>query len=422
MITDQELRKWGVSDFPQKWDAWESLLLEIDASISLTTTQYEGLKQRYEAVSAILEEPANKQLGELLIFPQGSFRTRTVVRPPESDDVDIDAIAYVYGGTPLHPIELLDHLYGELKSRVRTGGSVSLSNRCVTIQYEDQSLPCHMDVTPAERQPGNQYDDGQGKLRVPDQRTRSWSPSNPKDFADWFDQITQVELPVLRTLEYRKLTEDRGDTEPLPSHEDITIPNLLRVIVRLMKRNRDMFVERMGRKGSKPISILITTLAAKAYLRVALRANGKPLSLLQILIQVAEEMPQCFDNPQPGELYRLENPKDESENFVEKWGEDPTLRQTFHLWLDHFKETLRYGMMNFPTQERFRDELIEVFGKSAGKACNDCFEKNNHGVYPGLSVLAEEKARAAKRSAGVFGLASTEPSVAARPKPLNRLG
>lgn len=73
MISERERRIWGDNHSPERQDAWESLLLDIDAAISLTATQYEGLKARYEAVAAVLQNPHDPELGDLLVFPQGSF-------------------------------------------------------------------------------------------------------------------------------------------------------------------------------------------------------------------------------------------------------------------------------------------------------------------------------------------------------------
>ena len=422
MITNSELRTWGTTDTQERRDAWETLLLEIDARISLSQTQYAGLNSRYESISEILAEPRDQELGDLLVFPQGSISTRTVTKPPGREDVDVDAIAYVKGGAHLSPLDLLDRLYKELKDRVRTAGWVKLSNRCVTIKYADKQLPCHLDVTPAENQPGNPKCDGSGRLRVPDCRTAGWSPSNPKDFAEWFEACAALKVEIAIPSAYQALLEKRAEAEPLPAHNEIVAPNGLRVSVRLMKRHRDIYVERTGRKKTKPISVILTTLVAKAYERVVKRSWDQTLSPLQILTQVVAEMPNCFDSPTASEPHRLLNPADYSENFSEKWNENPEFVRTFSIWHSHLQRVLRYGLFNFPSRERFRSELAEAFGMSAGRVCEEFFAEITNGVYPGLSVAAARKAGVAGRSAALIGLGRSEPTRAAQPKPLDRLG
>jgi len=279
-----------------------------------------------------------------------------------------------------------------------------------------------MDVTPAERQPENPSDDGSGRLRVPDRPTRGWSPSNPKDFANWFDKCADMKLQIQLPDSYRNFVIARGDTEPLPSHEEISAPNGLRVAVRLMKRHRDVYVERTMRQKSKPISVIITTLAAKAYERVVRRSRGQIFSPLDTLVAIAEEMSKCFDASTENEPYRLLNPRDPDENFAEKWNSNPALHSTFTAWQKDLTQTLRYGLINFPSRERFRTELSEIFGTSVGTACDDFFATIADGVYPGLSAAAAQQARVAGRSAALIGLGRSEPVRPAEPEPLDRLG
>lgn len=422
MITEQELHSWGEKDSLDRREGWETLLLDIDRRISLTATQYDMLNAHYDAISAILCEPVDPLLGDLIIFPQGSVRTRTVTRPPGREDVDVDAISYIKGGTKLAPIDYLDRLFAELDARVKTGGSVEPSKRCVVVQYADDKLPCHMDITPAQNQLGNLKDDGSGRLRVPDRPTAAWSPSNPKDFADWFDTCAQRELTLKLPDEYRVLMQKRAEAESLPSHAEITAPNGLRVAVRLMKRHRDIYVQRTGRKKTKPISVILTTLAGKAYERVALRHQRQSVAPLQLLIDVVAEMPNCFDEPLGTESYRLVNPADPQENFAEKWNDDADLMHTFFDWHKHMERSLRFGLVEFPTRARFRNEIEETFGVTAGKACDEYFSRISSHASLGLSKAATRTSENAQQTAAVLGLGDKEPSRAARPKPLDRLG
>lgn len=422
MITENERRKWGETNTHERLNAWEELLLDIDERISLTATEYKTLSAHYDAVSAILEDPDDPELGDLLVFPQGSFSTRTVTRPPGRDDVDIDAIAYGIGGTGLSPVDLLDRLYGELAERVRTGGSVEPSKRCVVIKYANEQVPCHLDVTPAVARRGNHSDDGSGLLVVPDRPTSSWSPSNPKDYAEWFEDIASLELNVSVPPAYRQRLLEKAATEPLPSHEEIKAPNGLRVAVRLMKRHRDLYVERTKRSKTKPISIVITTLAGLAYERVAQRSLHRSLSPMQVIAEVVDEMANFITTPSTGGEYRVENPSDPSENFAEKWNDNELLARTFFDWRRELTVVLRYGFIDFPSRNRFRTELVAAFGDAAGPASDEHHSSASSGAIAGLSGAATTRVRRANATAAAVGLSRTEPTAPARPKPLKRLG
>jgi len=168
--------------------------------------------------------------------------------------------------------------------------------------------------------------------------------------------------------------------------------------------------------------VIITTLAATAFERVAKRRHGQTMTPVEIFSEIVSEMPNCFDDVRPGEKYRVSNPADKSENFAEKWNSNPSLPRAFFAWQQQLERTLLYGYMNFPSRERFRNELSEVFGTSAGVACDDYFDQIRGGEYPGLSAAAANRARVASRSAALVGLGQNEPTSESKPKSLNRLG
>ena len=422
MISERERRQWGFDDSEVRRDAWATLLLEIDSRISLQKTQYDGLKGRYETVGDVLDTAKDPELDDLILIPQGSFSTLTVTRPPGRKEVDVDAIAYLKRGTTLQPVELLDHFLEELDDRVRTGGSVKTSNRCITIRYADKSLPCHMDVTPALARKGNPNRDGSGRLVVPDCREESWSPSNPVDYAGWFNELAERELTFMLPRNYVVLLEKRAEVQPLPSFQEVSAPNLLRVITRLCKRNRDIYVTRTGREKTQPISILITTLIGKSFNLFWQRTRARNLSVYDVLEAVILDIPNQFDPARANEQYWLENPKDSTENFAEKWNRDPHYQETFLGWHKQLCFAFELGFEHCPTRDRFRSELIKSYGQSGGLACDDFFEAVRSQAHPGLSKSAANVARISGQSAIVLGLNDREPTRAADPKPIDRLG
>lgn len=422
MISDKERRDWGTDDTPRRRDAWASLLLATDEAISPTPTQYEGLAARYESLCEILDVPHNPVFKSLLLFAQGSFSTRTVTRPPGREELDVDAIAYLKDGTALAPTDLLEQLFVELNNRSRTGGTVKLSKRCVTIKYADKSLPCHLDVTPAVARTSNGHRDGHGRLLVPDHSIEDWSPSNPKDFAQWFNTLAEIDISVQIPAGFRALLEKRAEAEPLPSYEEISSTDILRVTTRLAKRHRDLFVARTGKHDTKPISVLLTTLIGKAYEQLCRQTHGQSLTAYNAIEGIVELMPKQFDAPRQGQRHWLENPCDADENFAEKWNRDAAYKTTFDIWYNQFQQALQLGFVNCRREDRFRKELVSAFGHASGIACDDFFEHVRDQAHPGLSADAANRARLAGRSAGLMGLGSKEPAQAAKPESVGRLG
>jgi hypothetical protein len=66
--------------YPTRNEKW-SLLREIAESLDLTETQKKDAKERYEAVAKVLAESGNPLLKYAKIYPQGSFRLGTSVKP-----------------------------------------------------------------------------------------------------------------------------------------------------------------------------------------------------------------------------------------------------------------------------------------------------------------------------------------------------
>ncbi len=93
--------------------------------------------------------------------------------------------------------------------------------------------------------------------------------------------------------------------------------------VQLLKRHRDTMFE--GNEESKPISVIITTLAARAY-----RGEGNLLSALSNILNSMEEYIQP-------NVPIVPNPVNPEEDFADKWYSEENahlkLQDNFYRWL-----------------------------------------------------------------------------------------
>ena len=103
---------------------------------------------------------------------------------------------------------------------------------------------------------------------------------------------------------------------------------------------------------NEPISIIITTLAAKAY-------DNTP-DLYQALLTIIEGMPKHIEN-RDGE-YWVSNPVDEGEKFADKWKEHSRRREQFYAWLDQVKEDLTI-FAKADGIDQLAGSLTEKFGR-----------------------------------------------------------
>lgn len=409
---------------PQE-DAWERLLLEIVDAVSVPASDYQRIESHYNAISEILTDPGDPELADGHVFPQGSFLTRTVVRALGKGEIDVDAILLL-PETSLAPRELLESLHAELETRARTQGSVERRNRCVTVHYADETLPAHLDVTPAIASDGNDDGDGWGPLEVPDYKQADWHPTNPRDFADWFNDISRT--PIFLDQDTASFAEARAraDAEQLPSHEAINAFDPLRATVKLMKRHRDAFRERHGEDAPVPISVVITTLAAKAYQEVAALSQQRPLTALQAMREIITRMPNQFDQDgRTGQSWMLCNPRRPAENFAEKWNRDPAYADMFAKWHRELANTVGLGFAAFSEERDFEEAVLIAFGAEARKRTRSfLLEEASQGQpLPGLNDAAADRLRKAGAVGAAFrGLAEAEPRKPAQPKSLGRLG
>ena len=104
--------------------------------------------------------------------------------------------------------------------------------------------------------------------------------------------------------------------------QDFEVRTPLQQATQLLKRHRDT---RYAGDGDKPISIIVSTLVAKAYtgesdVYAALRSIIPPRMRAEIGAK--------------GGRYWIANPVNPRENFADKWEETPRKAKVFHEWLE----------------------------------------------------------------------------------------
>lgn len=295
-------------------------------NMELTPTQYQDAKAKYEAVSGWLADSDDPRLANGLIFPQGSMRLGTTVKPVGRDEFDIDLVAQLDYAQHDTPTEVYRAIGARLRANKTYEALLEPKNRCWRLNYAESS-GLHMDITPAIRNTSC----NNGGLLVPDRELSDWSPSNPAGYADWFEQRADLKPTML----YLETTRLRADVEPLP--EQIRLKGPLKRIVQLCKRHRDvMFAD--DTRGTAPISIILTTLAACSYEHLVQRTNFN--NEYELVAAVIKAMPNFIriDERHGGRRYYIDNPTTEGENFAERWNKHPERASAFYRW--HEKMTV----------------------------------------------------------------------------------
>ena len=281
------------------------------------------------------------------IYPQGSFRLGTVTKSISGeDDYDLDFVTELkQPGDSITPRDLKRELVGKaIKAYVDNHSYVRLKEegqRCWTLDYSGD-VQFHMDVLPAIPATKDAYQQELRKLaahrsaaigqKLEVARNQStdaiaitdkqpnysyvWLLSNPKGYAKWFREMSII----------RGSTVTRA-VENAPNYQRKKSP--LQRVVQMLKRHRDLWIEKqyVYSKKDKPISIIITTLAAKSYAR---DVNASETEILQVLQTVVENMLGYIETVNGEDWVR--NPVNEHENFADKWEQYPSRKRCFMRW------------------------------------------------------------------------------------------
>ncbi len=315
----------------------ESLPLAVleaaSVSLDITDTQRKQIERSYNAVGAVLCESEILKPHSPCIQPQGSFLLGTVVKPAPDAVFDVDATCLLELS---HVRNTSSEVYNAVLNVLSGHGTyksmVESKNRCVRINYADGNF--HLDMTPCVPNLSAEF-----AVHVPDRELKVWKPSNPRLFAKLFEDVA-LKQPLLETDHFALANSKQAFSakiDPLPPEEGFR-KKLLKRLVQLLKRHRDLHFE--GKPGAV-ISIILTTLAAKAYAKLV-EARVYP-TLIDFAIDVVDDMSnhiRIFEhvgNP----FYVIENPAVQGENFADKWNSDAKLATAFREWHGRIRADLR---------------------------------------------------------------------------------
>lgn len=369
--------------FPFAATPLDQALHLICAQMQLTKTQRQQVEDHYKAVSDYLAREGGPLDGfGLDIYPQGSLRIGTTVKPLGQDEFDLDLVCHLRERLPdwdENPNSLLQLLMDDLKANGRYSHMVKPMNRCIRLEYAGDF---HMDVLPG----------CQDEMRcdtcieVPDSDAKEWSPSNPRGYAKWFEE-SAVEIPSI--MEARADMYKAAEVEPLPEDTPYTVEPLKRT-VQLLKRNRDIFFSSL--KTPPTPSVIITTLAAQQYAGTPSVAAAIVKVLEGIKIQAALD-----ETEQPEGRLVVLNPMNEDEDFSEKW-DDRNRYNSFKAWVQHLRDRMLEVIAKAEQQDvaAVEEDLALLFGESMVRpAINklrenhpEFFTQKNPAGLPGIKTAA----------------------------------
>lgn len=351
-----------------------NLLLDaLSEVLNITKTQFDNAVTSYSAIGTWLTKGDQLRKYNPVIRPQGSFLLGTMIQPiVEDDDLDIDLVCQ---------LDINNMVYVQKNVKDLVGGRIREHNlyqdmldkegrRCWTLHYRDNAggmkekyhldiLPCAVNQTNYEKVLESKYRSIDGNTLTENRElsisitdnTREdyitekdkfrWNQSNPFGYGIWFFNRAFIG----GENKSRFLNES---VKPVPKYSIEKLP--LQKIVQILKRHRDVMFE--GNED-KPISIIITTLSAKAY--------KKEEGLFQAFERIITDMNNYIEVDEVGNKV-VSNPSNSRENFADKWKEKPSKKESFYMWTDKLKKDLA-SIKNAKSQQEAISIFERVFGE-----------------------------------------------------------
>lgn len=345
------------------------LYMKLADSLNISDSKTEEIVSSYKAVGTYLGNLETEL--NINIYPQGSLNLGTVIKPLQSDkngSYDIDLVCQLEAGAHLTPKDIKTIIGSRLKESSRYKNMLdSEGKRCWTLNYAD----FHMDVLPCIP-----YDSSQSNTTIKiteknEQNEYVYSLSNPKGYKEWF--VTEMEN-IFKESRTIYAEEKKIEIEEVPLFK---LRTPLQMAIQILKRHRDIMFE--GQKH-KPISIILTTLAARAY-------DGET-NVFEAISNILDKM-GTFINIDDNGVYKICNPTNNEENFADRWNKTHEKPEAFFKWLRQAKKDIINDPLEFVDglpkikeqfESRFGHEVtIETFDRY-GKMMEEKSKQNILGI------------------------------------------
>lgn len=356
-------------------------------ALDITPDEHARVVAHYTAFGTVLDDHWGGNQGDDVLFPQGSFTLGTLVRNiHRNDDIDIDAVALRdLDRASISQIDLKADVGVAARAYAASGNAgqpiLCEDARCWTLSWPGM----HFDILPAL--PNREL--GGSSILITDRDVRTWQPSNPKGYANWFHGRMQSEFE-----DSRQVLTKRMQVDAVP---DWLVRTVLQQVVQALKRHRDIYFA--DRLDDRPASIVITTLAALAYTGAG--------DLYEVLRNITSSMPAFLR--QVDRQWVLANPVQPEENFVDSWAHHPERAEHFFEWIEAANQAFdAFGQV--AGLDRISPQFKSVFGARFASAAMAALGTEMHQAHSDNRLFI-----------GTGGaLLATPPSLSARPIPTNR--
>lgn len=328
------------------------VLQKILQDIELSDSAYTKATERYESIGKWFDRSNSRfHNSSPHIYSQGSFRLGTAIKPLGNEHYDLDMSSTFRTGITknLTTQETLKNMVGAELEDYRTANNIKKAldekRRCWRLEYAD-GMSFHIDVVPSIPESdvtrlsetrnlmvessamAESLADEVSALTIAITDTEhkgyqnlctDWNVSNPEGFAKWFESRIRVGDDFLN----ERAIQLSAKIDDVPAFR---WRSPLQQAIQLLKRHRDVL---FGDDDGKPISVIITTLAARCY-------QGEK-TVEEAVLNILNSMDKHINPSKP----LIPNPVNPKEDFADKWYDrnyqKDNLEQNFRFWLAQAK-------------------------------------------------------------------------------------
>lgn len=342
----------------------DELLARIAFELQLDRTRLNKMETAYNSVYELLKNDKDFFEGvEIELYPQGSKKIGTTVKPINDEDFDLDLVLHIHEMHTKHnPIDIYNKLVKALEKNNYYKAILEKKGRCIRLNYKGDF---HMDILPGCLLIPNDFD----LLAIPEKKMMSWSTANPKGFSNWFLKIANsIPKSMLMRFSEQLILEAKIEREELPE-ENMYNKTPLQQAVQLLKRNRDIYFEN---KDYAVSSIVITTLMGMFY--------EQQDSIYSTIDAVITSLRKQLDlSKKAGQKFKIVNPVNEDEVFTDSWTNEHY--KCFYAFIEDFYVKWDALKQDFNTSG---SAYVELFGEGQ-------YKKSLREQITEMSKLSSEK-------------------------------
>ena len=360
----------------------EQALLAAAKKLDISPSKYKQAIERFNSMKLHLEQgnyPGSFQIPE--VYLQGSFKLGTEIRPFKNSkdaDYDIDLVSRL---GHLKQNTLPSNVKSQVGDRIKENGTYlrildDEGKRCWTLNYAvEDGVGFHMDVLPSVTE--NSLLARQHSIAATNRDQDgnfTWTTSNPKGFAEWFYEKNGVAFDREKLIQKQQVfNSQRNLYNSVNDVPNIHVKTPLQRTIQLLKRHRDVRFSQSEIEDYKPISMVISVLAAQCY-----QNESTIFDTLKNLVANLERHSNQLNNQfiynqaYVGSLYSLItrtadgkwsilNPTNPGENFADRWHEDDHARaKAFFQWVGWLRDDL-ININQIVEHDLFTKSLVDVY-------------------------------------------------------------